>query len=206
MLNQNFYGVYQKYAKFYNFYFGKIMNPGRLKAIEFAELKPGEKVLEVGVGTGLSLPFYPADVEVTGIDLSEEMLIRAKKLVAEEGFRHVKALEVMNAQEMKFADDAFDVVMAMHVATVVGNPAKFLDEMRRVCKPNGRIVIVNYFHEPGSPVGKVTTALAPYVKYIGWRTDLTLEDFIGKTGLKIEKAVQTNLFNIHNVFLIRNEK
>jgi phosphatidylethanolamine/phosphatidyl-N-methylethanolamine N-methyltransferase len=206
MLDQHFYGVYQKYAKYYNFYFGRLMNPGRLKAIEFAELKSGEKVLEVGVGTGLSLPFYPADVEVTGIDLSPAMLKRAKELVAEEGLKNIQTLEVMNAEEMEFPENSFDVVMAMHVATVVGNPHRFLNEMRRVCKPGGRIVIVNYFHDPNSPVGKVSTVLAPYAKYIGWRTDLTLEGFLGKTGLKIEKAVQTNLFNIHNVFLVRNEK
>ncbi|MGE0764313.1 MAG: class I SAM-dependent methyltransferase [Bdellovibrionales bacterium] len=206
MLDENFYYAYQRYARFYNFYFGKVMNPGRIKAIEFAKLQPGEKVLEVGVGTGLSLPFYPRNVELTGIDLSPHMLNRAKKLVIDEELSNVKALEIMNAEAMTFADNSFDCVMAMHVSTVVGNAEKFADEMRRVCKPGGRIVIVNYFHDPDSAFGMVSGLLAPYARLIGFRHDLTLKEFLQRTKFVIDKSVPVNLFKMHDVFLVRNNK
>lgn len=206
MLEENFYGVYQRYARFYNLWFGKMMNPGRMKAIEVANLQPGEKVLEVGVGTGLSLPFYPALVEVAGIDLSPEMLKRAQDLVAAEKLTNVKRLEVMNAEAMTFSDNSFDCVMAMHVSTVVGDPKKFAAEMRRVCKPGGRIIIVSYFHDPKTPVGKVSLALAPFAKYIGWRPDITLEDFLAITGLSAQEIHRVNLFDIHSVMVVQNQK
>lgn len=206
MSDKHFLSVYQRYARFYNFYFGRAMNPGRMKAIEMAALKSGESVLEVGVGTGLSLPFYPGGVEVTGIDLSPEMLERAKLLVKAENLEYVKRLEVMNAEQLTFADNSFDCVMAMHVATVVSDPGRFAQEMRRVCKPQGRIVIVNHFHDPSSPIGKISHLLSPYAKYIGFRPDLTLEEFLRRTQLKIERSIPVNLFHIHNVFLVRNDK
>lgn len=204
--DENFYYTYQRYARFYNFYFGRVMNPGRLKSIEFAELQSHEEVLEVGVGTGLSLPFYPSDISVTGIDLSPSMLKRAEKLVSENNLTHVKALKIMNAEQMTFADNSFDCVVAMHVSTVVGNPEKFADEMRRVCKPGGRIVIVNYFHDPSSALGKMSVMIAPYARMIGFRHDLTLEEFLSRTKFKIEKSAPVNLFKMHDVFLVRNDK
>lgn len=205
-LDENFYYAYQRYARFYNFYFGKLLNPGRLKAIEFAALRPGEKVLEVGVGTGLSLPFYPRNVELTGIDLSAHMLNRAKKLVIDEELPNVKALEIMDAEDMRFADNSFDVVMAMHVSTVIGNPGAFAKEMKRVCKPDGRIVIVSYFHDPDSAFGKFAGLLGPYARTIGFRHDLTLKDFLQATKLEIEKSIPVNAFKMHDVFLVRNTK
>ncbi len=206
MPDQHFQTAYQRYAKFYNFYFGKYLNPGRIKAIEMAELRSGEKVLEVGVGTGLSLPFYPKDVKITGIDLSPKMLQRAKELVGDEELKNVEALEVMNAEDLKFKDNSFDCVMAMHVSTVVGDPAQFQREMQRVCKSNGRIIIVNYFHNPGTAFGKLSGLIKPYAKVVGFRPDLTLEEFLGSTGLRVEKAIPVNLFHIHDVFLVRNKK
>ena len=159
MKEQNIYEVYQSYAKFYNVYFGKILNPGRVKAIQVANLQPGEKVLEVGVGTGLSLPHYPKHVEVCGIDLSDKMMKKAQKLVDSEGLSNIKSLQIMNAEKMTFADNSFDVVMAMHIVTVVTNPGQFAKEMKRVCKPGGRIVILNYFHDPKRHIGKISELL-----------------------------------------------
>lgn len=182
------------------------MNPGRLKAIELADLKPGEKVLEVGVGTGLSLPFYPATVEVRGIDLSSKMLDRAKKLVAQEDLSYVKELSIMNAEAMTFADNSFDCVMAMHVSTVVGDPGKFGDELRRVCKPNGRIIIVNYFHNPEGGIGRFSGLIEPYAQLVGFRPDLTLAEFLRRSKMEVEKTAPVNLFHLHDVLLIRNTK
>lgn len=206
MAEQHFYSLYQRYARFYNLYFGKFLNPGRMKAIEVAELKPGQRVLEVGVGTGLSLPFYPPETEVTGIDLSPQMLKRAEELVKDEGLKNIKSLQVMNAQDMKFEDNSFECVMAMHVSTVVGDPAKFVQEMQRVCVPGGKIIIVSYFHDPKTPVGKVSHMLAPFAKYIGFRPDMTMEEFLELTHLKIDQEYSVNLLNIHSVLVCHNEK
>ena len=206
MLENNFQNVYKRSARYYNFYFGRAMNPGRVKAVEFAELTPGEKVLEVGVGTGLSLPLYPENVRVTGIDLSPHMLNLAKDLVKEDGLKNIDGLEVMNAEALTYADSTFDVVMAMHVSTVVGNPEKFASEMFRVCKPGGRIVIVNYFHDPDSAFGKFSGLLAPYARIIGFRHDLTLDEFLRRTKITIEKSAPVNIFKMHDVFLVRNKK
>ncbi len=206
MSDPHFLKSYQRYAKYYNIYFGKFLNPGRLKAIEVAELKPGEKVLEVGVGTGLSLPCYPKQVEIVGIDLSPEMLRRAKELVEDDHLDQVKGLHLMDAENMDFEDNSFDCVMAMHVSTVIGDSARFANEMRRVCKPNGRIVIVNYFYESTGKMGRFSGLIAPYAQFAGFRPDLTLEDFLKKTRFVIEKRVAVNLFNLHNVFLVRNQK
>lgn len=201
----HFLGAYQRYAKMYNFYFGKLMNPGRIKAIEVAGLKPGERVLEVGVGTGLSLPFYPNTVEVTGIDLSSKMLEQARKLALEDGLTHVKGLFEMNAESLDFPDNTFDCVMGMHVSTVVGDPAQFARELRRVCKPQGRIILVNYFYEPEKPIGRVSRLLAPVARFLGWRPDLTLNEFLQKTGFQVDQMVPVNLLHIHNVLLIKND-
>jgi phosphatidylethanolamine/phosphatidyl-N-methylethanolamine N-methyltransferase len=206
MSDEGYYAAYQRYAKYYNLYFGLLMNPGRAKAISIANLKPGERVLEVGVGTGLSLPFYPPEVEVSGIDLSKPMLSRAEELVSHRGLGNVKLLTIMNAEEMTFADNSFDCVMAMHVSTVVGNPGRFAAEMQRVCRPGGRLIIVNYFHDPGTAVGKVAQILTPFAKHIGFRPDLTLEEFLHKTRLKIDQATAVNLFHIHKILVVQNQK
>ncbi len=206
MREQDIHEVYHRYAKFYNVYFGKILNPGRVKAIDVADLIEGEKVLEVGVGTGLSLPLYPKDVEVCGIDLSEPMLKKAQRLVADDQLENIKSLEIMNAEKMTFADNSFDVVMAMHIVTVVTHPDRFAKEMRRVCKPGGRIVIVNYFHDPSRPIGKVSELMAPYAKYIGFKPDFTLQELLKVSKLKIEKRIPTNIFSIWDVLLVRNDK
>ena len=206
MREQNFYNFYQRYAKFYNAYFGKFLNPGRVKAIAVAQLQSGEKVLEVGVGTGLSLPHYPSNVEVCGIDLSEAMLKKAKSLAKTEHLENIKSLEIMNAEKMTFPDNSFDVVMAMHIITVVTNPDRFVQEMKRVCKPGGRIIIVNYFHDSSRPIGKVSEMMAPYAKYIGFKPDFTMGNLLEASHLKIEKRIPVNMFSIWDVLLVRNDK
>lgn len=198
--------AYKRYSKVYNFYFGWIFHPGRQTALELVDTKPGHRILEVGVGTGLSLPLYPKDVKVVGIDISEPMLSKARELVIEENLSHVEALEVMNAEEMTFPDNSFDSVVAMYVATVVPSPKKFVNEMKRVCKPNGRIVILNHFNSPHNLGGKLVSKLAPLSRHLGFRPDLKLEDFLADTGLKISNKISVNLFGVWDILLSENDK
>ena len=127
--------AYKRYAGMYDVAFGAVANPGRKRAIAVANRKPGSRVLEVGVGTGLALPMYRGDVRVTGIDLSPEMLARARDKAREENLKHVEALLEMDAENMKFPDASFDTVIAMYVASVLPLPERLMAEMRRVCKP-----------------------------------------------------------------------
>src|SRR5690242_17223623 len=139
--------AYRRYARLYDLYFGAVFQPGRKAVVQRMDCQSGQRVLEVGVGTGLSLPLYPKDAHVTGIDISPEMLERARTRLAREGIaRPTIELHVMDAERMIFPDDSFDKVVAMYVVSVVPHPKRLVDEMRRVCKPNGEIFIVNHFH------------------------------------------------------------
>ena len=160
------------------------MEPGRRQTIERMSFRPGERVLEVGVGTGLSLSMYPRTVRVTGIDLSTEMLAQAREKVVEEGLSHV-ALSEMNAERMAFADGSFDKVVAMYVASTVPNPARLVAEMRRVCRSEDGIFILNHFFSGDSLIGKAEKLVAPLGDYVGWRPDFSLEGFVGETGLDV---------------------
>lgn len=163
-------------------------------------------MLEVGVGTGLSLPLYPKSVRVTGIDISPEMLAYAKKLVADENIENVDSLEVMDAEHTKFADNTFDSVVAMYVATVVPHPKDFVAEMQRVCKPGGHIILLNHFNDQGTLFGKGAGLLAPLTKYLGWRPNLTLEEFIRTTDVKIRNKISVNVFSLWTILVVKNEK
>ena len=129
--------AYRRYAGFYDALFGPVLQAGRKAVIEALDCKPGHRVLEVGVGTGLALDLYPAGVRVVGIDVSREMLDKARRRVAKRGFTHVEALLEMDAEAMSFADASFDRIVAMYVLPVVPDPGRLLTELHRVCKPDG---------------------------------------------------------------------
>lgn len=198
--------AYKRYAKYYNFYFGWIFHPGRQTAVELADRSPGTRVLEVGVGTGLSLPLYPPDVKVTGIDLSKEMLHYAKELVKEDGLKNVENLLVMDAEHMTFPDSSFDSIVAMYVATVVPDPRQFVNELRRVCKPGGKIILLNHFANKERLFGKVAELISPISKYVGFRTNLTLEEFLNETGFEIDNKIAVNVMDLWTILVSTNKK
>src|SRR6185436_16491992 len=136
--------VYENLASVYDFTFGPTLHPGRVDAIRRMGIKSGDRVLEVGVGTGINADLYPRDCSVTGIDLSSSMLEKARDRVARKDVRNVRLLQ-MDAANLKFADDSFDIVYAPYVISVVPDPVGVAREMRRVCRPGGRIVILNHF-------------------------------------------------------------
>src|SRR5438034_8264860 len=140
-------GVYEKLASVYDFIFGPTLHPGRVHAIQRMGIQPGDRVLEVGVGTGINAALYPRDCAVTGIDLSSSMLEKARERVARKGIWNVRLLE-MDAADVKFAENTFDIVYAPYLISVVPDPVVVAREMRRVCRPGGRIVILNHFRSP----------------------------------------------------------
>lgn len=198
--------AYRRYARFYDFCFGAIFQPGRKAIIDRLHFLPGERILEVGVGTGLSLPLYPENVTVTGIDISPDMLDQAHARKMRDRLDNVAQLAVMDAEDMAFEDDSFDKVVAMYVASVVPDPERLVDEIRRVCKPSGQIIFVNHFHSRNPIVGSVESLLAPLSKQLGFRPDFSLERFLDDTGLEAMNIDPVNLFNFCTMVEARNNK
>ncbi len=198
--------VYRRYAKRYDFYFGALFQPGRKAVIERMHCRPGERILEVGVGTGLSLLLYPAGVQVTGIDISEEMLAHARARSARDGLEHVAALLRMDAEHMRFRDDRFDKVVAMYVVSVVPSPAQLVAEMRRVCRPGGELYIVNHFQHANPLVAGTERLLAPLSRLLGFHPDFPLEDFLQQTGLAVSERIPVNLLGYWTLLHAHNHK
>ncbi|HEY5293128.1 MAG TPA: methyltransferase domain-containing protein [Burkholderiales bacterium] len=198
--------AYRRYSRFYDVCFGAVFQPGRRAIVDRMDCGPGERILEVGVGTGLSLPLYPRNVSVVGIDISRHMLDQARIRLARDGLGNVAELMVMDAENMAFEDDSFDKVVAMYVASVVPDPERLVDEMRRVCKPGGQIFMVNHFHSRNPILGGFERLLAPLSKQLGFRPDFSLERFLGQTGLDAMNILPVNLFDFSTMVEARNNK
>jgi len=182
--------VYENIAWFYDLTFGPALHPGRVDAIQRMAIKPGDRVLEVGVGTAINAALYPTDCSVTGIDLSSSMLEKARERVARKGVRNVRLLQ-MDAANLKFADDTFDIVYAPYVISVVPDPVAVTREMCRVCRPGGRIVILNHFRSKSRVGARLERMIAPFTLYLGFKSDLDLPAFLVQADLKpvsIEKV------------------
>jgi len=192
--------LYSDFAPLYDKVFGKIFYTRLERVIEDLEIPCGAKVLEVGAGTGTSFPAYPTHCEITGIDLAPDMLARARQKIRENGWSHLKVIE-MNALDLEFPENSFDYVMAFHVVTVVPDPIRMIEEAKRVCKPGGRIVIVNHFTSDFPLLGSFTQALDPITRWLGWRTDLKLKPFIEMTDLTVEKVYKLSKTSLYTVLL-----
>ncbi len=174
--------------------------------MQLANDGPDQRILEVGVGTGLSLPLYRDDAHVTGIDVSPEMLAKARDKVARLHLHQVDAIEIGDAERLGFSDNRFEAVAALHVASVVGDLVRFGAELRRVCKPGGRIVIVNHFSQAAGPMHAVEQALAPLAGRIGFHADFPLKNFVRASGLRVRAVRPINLFGYWTLLDCVNEK
>lgn len=191
--------AYRRYAPVYDVVFGPIFRPGRKQIIDALKCRPGDRILEVGVGTGLSLPLYPKGVHVTGIDVSAEMLQRAAQRVAKDGLDQVEAVLEMDGEAMAFDDNAFDKVVAMYVVSVVPDPARLVAEMSRVCRPNGDIFIVNHFCSRHPWVNAAERRLASLSSLAGFRPNIELDEFVTTTGLEVVEVEEANMFGYWKV-------
>lgn len=176
---------YARWAPVYDRTFGAITNAGRRAAVDFINAQQATRVLEVGVGTGLALPYYRADIGVTGIDFSEEMLGKARARVESLGLGHVRELRQMDARHLDFPDDHFDAVAAMHIVSVVPEPERVVAEMARVCKPGGKIVITNHFARETGVLAFVERFSAPFANLLGWHSDFQIGRVLGQPELSV---------------------
>jgi phosphatidylethanolamine/phosphatidyl-N-methylethanolamine N-methyltransferase len=182
--------VYEKLASWYDWVFGPTLHPGRLQARDRMGIQKNDRILEVGVGTGINIALYPKDCHVTGIDLSTGMLDKARERVARQGLRNVRLLE-MDAARLTFADDAFDIVYAPYLVSVVPDPVQVVREMRRVCRPGGKIIILNHFRSANPVLSRIERAISPFTVHIGFKSDLDLPGFLAQADLQpisIEKV------------------
>ena len=186
--------TYRLFSGSYDLVFGPVFHPGRKEAVRIANDRPAQRILEVGVGTGLSLPYFRSDSRVTGIDVSSEMLAKARRRVERQKLKQVEALLVMDAEKMSFEDNSFDAVLALYVASVVPDPARFAAEMRRVCKPGGTILIVNHFTSENPVMRFIEKRLAPLAGKIGFHADFPLDRFLAASGLWVRELRPSNLF------------
>jgi phosphatidylethanolamine/phosphatidyl-N-methylethanolamine N-methyltransferase len=175
--------VYEKIAKVYDLTFGPTLHPGRLVALEGMGIKPGDRILEVGVGTGINAPLYPRNCHVTGIDFSPKMLEKARERVERKGLGNVRLLE-MDAAKLTFPDNSFDIVYAPYVISVVPDPVQVVREMRRVCRPGGKFIVLNHFKSPNRLLAKMERAISPFTVHIGFKADLDLPGFLSQADIK----------------------
>jgi len=183
--------VYTTYAGFYDRVFGKVFHEGRESAIRNLDVQPDEHILEVGVGTGLALPMYPRHCRIVGIDFSEGMLAKAKERAAAHRLSHVQ-LHRMDAGAMEFGDNSFDTVVAAYVVTAVPDHRAVVNEMIRVCRPGGRIIMLNHFSNGNKVIAAIEKVLSPLTKHLGWRTDLSLDTVLEGTSLHVARNQKVN--------------
>lgn len=176
--------AYKRWAPVYDQTFGRITTEGRRQAVEIINQSSG-RVLELGVGTGLSLSTYSPHLEVVGIDISPDMLDKARERVASEGLEHVTGLYEMDASALKFPDNSFDTVVAMYVMTVVPDPVSVMREICRVCKPGGQVMLLNHFSEEKGVRGWVERRMAPFADKLGWHPVFDLDRVMVCENLKV---------------------
>jgi phosphatidylethanolamine/phosphatidyl-N-methylethanolamine N-methyltransferase len=198
--------TYRLFSGSYDLVFGPVFHPGRKEAVRIANDRPGQHILEVGVGTGLSLPFFRKDAKVTGIDVSAEMLDKARRRVARHQLTQVEALVEMDAENLSFPDNSFDSVLALYVASVVPDPARFAAEMRRVCIPGGTIVVVNHFTSENPAMRFIEKRLAPLAGKIGFHADFPYADFLKASRLDVRETRPSNLCGYWRLLRCVNNK
>ena len=193
--------IYDLWAKAYDGTFGRLVHKRQTRAIKEMRHQPGDRVLDLGIGTGMSLHEYPHALEVVGMDLSAGMLAKAAEKVAEHNLSHVSLIRG-NALETPFADHSFDHVVISHTISVVSEPNRLLHEAKRLVKPDGKIIVLNHFRSSAPLVGWFERVANPLFVKIGWRSDLTLEECLDGVGLRVLYHFKTSAVDIWQIVVL----
>jgi len=182
--------LYYEFSHLYDRLFTRVFYPRIERVIQSLKIPPGARVLEVGVGTGLSFTAYPSHCQVTGIDLAPEMLEQAQEKIAQNAWRHLQVME-MDALNLKFADNSFDYVMAFHVVSVVPNATRLLEEMLRVSRPGATVVIINHFRSRHRLLAALDRLTEPITRRLGWHT-LSQDEVLNDVPLDVVRSYKNS--------------
>jgi len=196
--------LYYEFSHFYDRLFTRVFYPRIEAVVRSLEIERGAKVLEVGVGTGLSFQAYPTHCHVTGIDLAPEMLEQAQDKIVHNGWRHLDVME-MDALNLKFADDTFDYVMAFHVVSVVPDANGLMREMLRVSKPGATVVIINHFRSRKRLLAAVDSLIEPITRRLGWHT-LESQAVVGGVPIDVSRSYKTSKRSLFTIIVGKNRK
>ncbi len=194
--------IYSTFSNLYDVIFTRVFFPRIRDVLRSLNIPAGATVLEVGVGTGLSVEAYPRHCHVTAVDLAPEMLEQARRKCQELGISHID-LQVGDAQNLRFEDDSFDYVTSFHVISVVPDAGRMLAEMVRICRPGGTIVLINHFRSPRRWIARVVDRVDPITRHLGWRTTLGLDGLFRQSGLDIVERYKTSSRSLFTVVVAR---
>ena len=197
--------IYDLHSSFYDATFGRLVRKRIAKAIGHMNIGERDAVLDLGIGTGASLAYYPQQGRIYGVDLSSGMLRECRKKIAQRNMTHATVFQA-DAMKLPFGDDTFDHVFISHVISVVSDPYKLVIEAQRVAKPGARIVIVNHFQSTNRFIALIEKWLCPVCSKLGWRTDLSLADLIRRTGVTVDYRYKLDSIDLWETVVINNDK
>jgi phosphatidylethanolamine/phosphatidyl-N-methylethanolamine N-methyltransferase len=198
--------IYDVHAMFYDATFGRLVRRRIARAISHMNIRPDDRVLDLGIGTGVSLDYYPPDRgRLIGVDLSSGMLRKAREKVRERGLQSAVVFQA-DALHLPFADDTFDHVFMSHVISVVSDPYRLIQEAQRVSRPGARIVMVNHFQSTNRFIAMVEKWLCPLCTKLGWRSDLALQDLVRRTGVEVDYRYKLESIDLWETVVITNNK
>src|SRR3954452_5980121 len=198
--------IYDVQSIFYDATFGRLVKRRIERAINHMNIAEADRILDLGIGTGASLNFYPSDRgRIVGVDLSAGMLRECRKKIRERGLQHASVFQA-NALELPFEDGTFDHIFISHVISVVSDPYKLVQEAQRVAKPNARIVIVNHFQSTNRFIALIEKWLCPLCTKPGWRSDLALQDLVRRTGVEIDYRYKLESIDLWETVVLTNTK
>jgi phosphatidylethanolamine/phosphatidyl-N-methylethanolamine N-methyltransferase len=197
--------IYDVHSLFYDATFGRLVRRRIERAIRHMNIRDTDRVLDLGIGTGVSLNFYPDRGRIVGVDLSAGMLREARKKIEERRLRHATVFQA-DALRLPFADDTFDHVFISHVISVVSDPCLLIREAQRVARPNARIVVVNHFQSTNRFIALVEKWLCPLCTRLGWRSDLALQDLVRRTGVEVDYRYKLESIDLWETVVMTNNK
>ena len=197
--------IYDVHSSFYDVTFGKLVKRRIEEAIRHMNIADTDRVLDLGIGTGASLNFYPNRGRIIGVDLSAGMLREARKKIVERNLDHATVFQA-DALRLPFGDDTFDHIFISHVISVVSDPIRLVQEAQRVAKPGARIVIVNHFQSTNRFLAMLEKWLCPLCVKLGWRSDLPLQDLVRRTGVQVDYRYKLESIDLWETVVISNNK